>query len=284
MAKGVLLKEKDAFNMSYVLFTSFGGAIVIDGGRREDMPLLKEVVKDAPIKAWILTHPHDDHIDGFVSLYEGNDVPFDIERVIFNFPDYDSLMKVENPPDPDYFHRELNEMLPRFNSIKWRFAEKTTILKQGDCFNIDDLHFECLYSIHEGLYDNLDNDSSLVIKVKGPKKDILFLGDLGPIGGDYLLFENGDKLHSYYCQMAHHGHMGVSFEVYRKIQPTIALWNAPKWLYDEEEKPVYLKDKGYLVLESRLRMHGEKVTREWMELLGVKENHVSYQGNYEFEL
>ena len=40
------------------------------------------------------------------------------------------------------------------------------------------------YSYHDGLFSNLMNDSSLVFSVTTPNKKVLFLGDLGPEGGD----------------------------------------------------------------------------------------------------
>ena len=58
--------------MSFVVVTKENNAIVIDGGRHEDMPLLKQYVDGRHIAAWILTHPHIDHISGFVSEYKKN--------------------------------------------------------------------------------------------------------------------------------------------------------------------------------------------------------------------
>lgn len=52
--------------MSFVLVTKADNVIVIDGGRPEDMPLLKKYIDGRHISAWILTHPHEDHIGGFV--------------------------------------------------------------------------------------------------------------------------------------------------------------------------------------------------------------------------
>ena len=49
--------------MSLVLITKEGNAVIIDGGRPEDMPLTRELVGGRPVKAWILTHPHVDHTE-----------------------------------------------------------------------------------------------------------------------------------------------------------------------------------------------------------------------------
>ena len=64
------ITETSAFMMSFVIITKNNNAIVIDGGRPLDMPLLKEYVGGRHISAWILTHAHEDHISGFISEYK----------------------------------------------------------------------------------------------------------------------------------------------------------------------------------------------------------------------
>ena len=81
------ITETSKFMMSFVLVTKSDNVIVIDGGRKEDMPLLKEYVGNRHIAAWILTHPHDDHISGFISEFNRNRLAdFDIEKLYYNFP------------------------------------------------------------------------------------------------------------------------------------------------------------------------------------------------------
>ncbi len=60
------LTETSKFMMSFVIVTKNDNVIIVDGGRPEDMPLLKEYVAGRHISAWILTHAHIDHISGFV--------------------------------------------------------------------------------------------------------------------------------------------------------------------------------------------------------------------------
>ena len=66
MPKLYILTEHSPFMMSYVFITDAGNAVIIDGGRESDMPHLREIVGERKISAWILTHPHVDHIAGFV--------------------------------------------------------------------------------------------------------------------------------------------------------------------------------------------------------------------------
>ena len=271
-----MLTETSEFMMSFVIVTKKNNVIIVDGGRREDMPLLKKYIAGRHVSAWILTHAHSDHIDGFVyEMAKNGGADFDIETVYYNFPDYDELIAITDVPDLQYFREELNEMIPAFNAVKDKFIDKARIVEKGDKIIIDEITIDILYSYTGGLYANLMNDSSLVFKLCGENKSVIFLGDLGPDGGDRLFRESKDLLKADYCQMAHHGHMNVSMEVYAKIMPEACFWCAPKWLYEESEIPDYLSDGEELKKAGRIRMYGTALTRKWMELLGVKKHYVS---------
>jgi len=279
------LTETSKFMMSFVLVTDKDNCIIIDGGRPEDMPLLKQYVNGRHISAWILTHAHMDHISGFVDEFNRNNAAdFDIETVYYHFPPYDELIDKTDVEDITYFRTELNSMLPAFNQALPLFKEKTHIVRQGETLDIDDVHIDFLYTYHEGLTVNLMNDSSLVFKVTAPNKTVLFLGDLGPDGGDVLFRESRHLLKSDICQMAHHGHMNVSMEVYAEIMPEACLWCCADWLYNEPEVPVYLQDVEKLRRMKRIRMYGTAVTRKWMDILGGRRHNETKDGTNRIEL
>lgn len=284
MATMYALTETSPFMMSFVIITKAGNCIVVDGGRKEDMPLLKQYVGDRKIKAWILTHAHDDHIDGFIcEMQKNGGADFDIEKVYYNFPDYDVLMKEENVPDLLYFRQELNEILPAFNVAKEKFVHKAHIVKQSEKIGVDELEIEFLYAYHDGLYSNLMNDASLVFKITGGEKIVLFLGDLGPEGGDVLYAESREKLKADIVQMAHHGHMNVGKEVYAAINPQICIWCAPIWLYEEKVRPDWMTEEWFSKDETRRHMYGTAVTRAWMQELGVQAHYVTGNGTQTIE-
>ena len=280
-----MLTETSKFMMGFVIVTEKNNCIIIDGGRTEDMPLLKKYVGGRHISAWILTHPHSDHISGFIDEMKRNTcADFDIERICFNFPDYNELISHTEAPDYEYLVNDSKEMLPEFESIIPLFSDKIYIPKQGDILTVDELKIEFLYTVHGYILANPMNDSSLVFKVSSPNKSVLFLGDLGPDGGDTLYRELRHKLKSDMVQMAHHGHMNVSMEVYAAIEPSACLWCCPDWLYAEEEVPVYLSDVEKLTRMRRIRMYGTAVTRKWMDQLGVKTHYVTKDGTQEIIL
>ena len=145
-------------------------------------------------------------------------------------------------------------------------------------------YIDFIYSWHDGLYNNPMNDSSLVFKITSPNRSVLFLGDLGPDGGDVLFRESRHLLKSDIVQMAHHGHMNVSMEVYAEIAPEACMWCAPDWLYDEPVLPPYLADGERLMKNGRVRMYGTALTRKWMDILGVRKHYVTKDGTNEIVL
>ncbi len=272
------LTETSPFMMSFVIVTKNDNVIIVDGGRKEDMPLLKEYVGGRHISAWILTHAHNDHISGFISeMKENGGKDFDIEKIYYNFPPY-SLIENHNVPSYEYLKSELNESLPAFNEIEPLIRDRAHITYQGESIQIDECKIDFIFSYHEGLNSNLMNDSSLVFKLTTPNKSVLFLGDLGPDGGDVLFRESRHLLKADIVQMAHHGHMNVSMEVYAEIMPEACMWCAPDWLYDEPVVPPYLADGEKLMKMGRVRMYGTALTRKWMDLLGVKTHYVTKDG------
>ncbi len=281
-----MLKEASPFMMSFVIVTEQNRCIVVDGGRPDDMPALKAAIGGRTVAAWIMTHAHSDHVSGILSELEKNGAyDFDVERVYHHFPCYAELVKqTEKAPDPEYFTEDINETLPVFERVRPRFAHKERIVEVGDKICVDEVEIEILYTPQEGLWANPINDSSIVFRLTTPRKSVLFLGDLGPDGGDRLFHYARHKLKSDIVQMAHHGHMNVSMEVYAAIAPEACLWAAPLWLYDEGEIPEYLPDSQKAIQMNRIRMYGTAVTRRWMEQLGVKKHYVSGNGTQKVEL
>lgn len=264
--KMYVMPETSPFMMSYVIITEQGNCVIIDGGRPEDVPLLREKVKGRKIKAWFLTHPHLDHISAFNQLVEDNDPDFDFEKVYYNFFDVDNFVSKDRGEDWD--------TIVKFNAIYPKIKHKAQVVCTGDVITIDELNVEVLYHYDEKsvfVKPNI-NDTSIVFRVTTPRTAVMFLGDLGPEGGDILVEQGEEKLRAEYCQMAHHGHAGVGPDVYMHINPRVCIWNAPEWLWEEE---------GRLV---DFRCYGTKRTRWWMEKIGVKEHIVTKDGMAEIEL
>lgn len=278
------ITETSQFMMAFVLVTKQNNVIVIDGGRPEDMPLLKEYIGGRHISAWILTHAHGDHISGLISEFHKNRLKdFDIEKIYYNMPPYQALLDRTDVPDATYFARELGE-LKHFADIMPELAPLSHIVTQGESIDVDECHIDFLFTYHDGLFSNLLNDSSMVFMITTPNKKVLFLGDLGPEGGDVLYEESRHLLKADIVQMAHHGHMNVGMEVYAAIMPDACMWCCADWLYDEPEIPKYLQNREKLRSMQRERMYGTTLTRQWMDILGVKTHYVTKDGTQQIEL
>ena len=257
------LTETSSVMMSFVLKTAAGNAVVIDGGRPEDIPLLREIIADSTVRAWILTHPHVDHISGFTALIGGKEDSLWPEKVYYNFHSLDLAEKEDT--EEAYTLRE-------FLEVESHITDRAVKVREGDTFQIDELRITILQSyepdapIINGTLTG--NENSLVFRVEGPNKSVLFLGDTGPLGGDRLYQRHWQDLQSDLVQMAHHGHSGVGAEVYMAISPKACLWCCPDWLY--EESPECYGN----------RIWGTVMTRKWMEWLGVTQHYVTKDGTH----
>ena len=265
-AELILQTETSPFMMSLVLKTSAGNAVIIDGGRPEDLPLLREIVGDSPVKAWILTHPHMDHISGFVHAVRTGFGNLGPEKVVYRFPPLEFAERTE--PAEAYTLREFYEIEDAIRPIAVR-------PKEGDRFAVDDLAFSVLLAFEEddpvvplrpGDQNSTGNDASLIFRVEGPRKSVLILGDAGPLEGDRLFARHWRELRSDIVQVAHHGHGGVGAEVYIAAAPRTCLWCCPDWLYEED--PYVIPD----------RLCGTKMTRLWLDAIGVKDHIVTKDG------
>lgn len=268
----ILQTETSAFMMSIILKTAAGNAVVIDGGRPEDMPLLWELVGDAPVKAWILTHPHLDHITGLTELiHSGNPASWP-EKIYYHFPTLAFLEETE--PAEAWTLRE-------FLEIEDRITDRRVLLREGDRFSVDELDFTVLQSFDPATplvparpedQNSTGNENSLVFRIDTPGKSVLILGDAGPLAGDRLMARHWQELKADIVQMAHHGHGGVGAEVYLAASPKACLWCCADWLYNEA--PYCLPD----------RLWGTVMTRHWMEWMGVTEHYVTGDGTHRIVL
>ena len=264
-SKMYMLTETSKFMMSFVIVTDQDHVIVIDGGRREDLPLLRQYVAGRKIVAWFLTHPHMDHIDAFIETMQSGDPAFDIEAVYCNFPPADFVRQHE---------RAEAHTSDEFDALRPILGSRLHTVQTGDVITADNLSFEVLYSWREeyGFTRNAVNDSSIVLRMTSANTSVLFLADLGPEGGDKLLELSREKLRSDYCQMAHHGGLGVSMDVYFEISPRVCLWPANEQQYNAPDK------------RHSYRMYYAGTTRRWMERLGAEEHLITKDGTAEIDL
>ena len=230
MAKLHFLKSvTDTINTSFII-ESNGTLIVFDGGFESEEPYLYEYLKSlgGHVKAWFLTHFHDDHFGCFLTMLQKHpDITMD--EVCFNFPPDEYLVRWE----PKQSHNPTEVWLSLFREAIAARNIPTVTATVDDVYAFDEGNVTVRVLRTYNTAFNYINNSSTVFRVEVDGKSILFLGDLEPDGGRELI-ETVDHalLKADYVQMAHHGQGGVEKEVYEVVKPTYCLWPTPSWLWD----------------------------------------------------
>lgn len=255
--------------MSYMIETPDGRIVMIDGGNCRETPdgeflleLLKE--KGGHVSAWFITHAHDDHIGALVYILENAPEAVTIDRICWDLPPLEWLYGI------DAAFAGVAERLMR--AVE-RQGIPVVRLRAGDVLDVgvrveiirdgrDYMKYTDAYAI---------NDTSVCMRVGFPRREVLFVGDIGAIAGDELLERCPDKLPCGIVQMAHHGQDGAKRSFYEAVRPEVCLWNAPDWLWENDIGGG--RGSGpWKTLE----------TRGWMEEMGVKQNYACAMGDFLF--
>ncbi len=247
--------------MGYIIKTSEGKVIVVDGGTREDAPNLEKHINELgnKVDVWFITHPHSDHAGAIIEIIEETDIP--INKIYYTMNDIEWYQQ--------YASERANEAEDFKNAMQnERVKDIAEEVSLNQIINIDFIECEILGIKNPEITEDAFNNSSMVIKMNLPETSILFLGDTGAESGDKLLETQASKLKSDIVQVAHHGQNGAKESLYQAIQPSICLWPTPEWIWNN--------DNG----------EGENTgpwttfeTRSWMEKLGVKQNIIEKDGD-----
>ena len=252
--------------MSYVIKTSQGKIVVIDGGASADGAYLKSFLNrlGGEVSAWFLTHEHYDHVEAFIwNLQDTSNDRIKIKKIYANFPTVSWIEKYE---------KQYAFTIKDFNAAMTKAKRKKTVVNAGDEIDIDEIKIEILYVNTNTFKVNAINNSSLLIKFSDDTKSVLFTGDLGEeAGNDIIKKVDHRKLKSEYVQMAHHGQAGIGKNLYELINASYYLWPTPLWLWNNDNGGG--KNSGpWKTLE----------VRKWVEELQGKGNYVSGNGLYKF--
>ena len=245
--------EREAQMLSSMIVTKDNHVIVIDGGWDYDAERLATKIKcyGGVVDAWLITHADPDHIGALYRIMQdGYDIK--IKSIYCSLASDEWYKKYS--PDTSYFVFLFRKSIENYHFVS---TKKNDIIKVGTSKIIvlnDRYEFD----------ENSVNNSSIVYKVIVDDTSILYLGDLGYEGGEKLLAETPPYLlSSDIVQMSHHGQAGVGEDVYKAIDPKIALWSTPQWLWINQN------GKG---------KYKTQETRQWMQEIGCK-NYVTADGD-----
>ena len=256
--------------MSYLIDTPDGKTIMIDGGHHcaEDAEHMYNLLKErgGKVDLWIITHAHDDHFGALLWLLENmDDFDLQIEKMCFTFPPTEWFKDIEDGLCYTALCDFLDE-LEKHNIPHEDLVGGTTL----DCGGIS---IEVLNNCTNYKNYNSINDTTIVLLVHFPKRDVLFLGDLAVAGANDLITTYGkSKLRCDIVQMAHHGQQGVNRDFYEIVRPKFCLYTAPDWLWDNNSGNG-INSGPWKTLE----------TRKWMEELGAEQSFPCAFGDYLFE-
>lgn len=249
--------------LSLILQDKNGALVVVDGGWSDDQGHLADVIrsKGGHVSGWFLTHPHSDHAGALISILNNPDSQITIDNIYYNFTSQDWYDTFGNGRGS--FVAELREALAKVPQEKLHGD-----ITKGQEFQFGEIRAVVMNNPYL-LQSTSVNNSSVVYKFYLNGVSILVLGDLGPEAGDLMLMDNGaEALKSDIVQMSHHGQYGVGRDVYAAVNPSIALWPCPQWLWDNNNGGG-VGSGDWKTLE----------TRQWMEELGVRANYSIKDGD-----
>jgi len=258
---------------SYTITDGQGGLAVVDGGRAWQSEALVEEIKKrgGVVDAWIITHPHDDHCGVLASVLaaEWDKTEIEIKQIYIGEMDYEAVSAEGAERSDTYGYLLMG--LEGHDNVQW--------LSAGDELDVIGLRMKVLHTCNDTVIShsgNIMNDGSMVFKLYGKNKSVLFLADtadnnellaaeitepsqgseMGRLLAEEIMSEFPEDVKSDIVQMSHHGNGSYPDYFYEAIAPSKAFFDAPDWLMENRNKETgltsYYSTPHYVELMQRL--------------------------------
>lgn len=214
---------------AYSVITPEGDLYLIDGGfHGEDGDRIASYIEanGGKVKAWILTHPHVDHIGAFLDYMEENShkvetvyySPF--TREFFEEEPDPEIYNIINNPNAILFYEFLDMMEATKDHVSY------LPMKCFDRLNLGKLKLECFHSFDPDIHDV--NGNSLVFTLSYQDFCLLLTGDMTEETLSVIkkkISSEAEFLHPDILQIPHHGYMAgiASTKLYEETSPDYVL-------------------------------------------------------------
>ncbi len=192
---------------------------------RERTPEGQQIV----INGWLITHTHTDHVSKFLDFLKYNTENVRIEGFYLNLLP-ESYVIDDWGREEQYFNELTRNTLKKLTSIP------KCKLHSGQSFKLRNLEIDVLCT-HEDVYPEKIkdfNDSSSIVMVTVENTKIFIPGDASGLESDILERRFGENLKCDIAQIAHHGHFGLSENVYKLLNAKTVVFPITRIKYSEE--------------------------------------------------
>ena len=217
-------------SMAYSITDPNGRLIMIDGGWEQDANHIRSIVQSNGnhVYAWIVTHPHPDHVGALNKILSNNTTGMRIDHIYT--PKINSTRYEETKRDYDRIetYRTFKKLTQNLNTVSW--------LKEGDKFSVLGLTFTVLHAWDKEVdtfKSNLCNYGSLMFMVNGEQEKMLFCADAERAVQNSIINRHKNELSADFVQVAHHGNWGLTASFYNIVQARVAFFDAPSWIVND---------------------------------------------------
>ena len=224
--------------MGYIITLSDGSFIIVDGGYSDEhdkvynkLVELNGGSKDGIIiRAWLITHAHNDHYECFVSFAKKYASAVTLEYFMY-CPETPATRR--SGWGGIFTWGEIYDYINLFSGTK------TLIVHTGMEFKFGDVYMEILYAPDDMIIDFIpdnQNEYSIVSRFYTKTKSALLLGDAGNDVATRFEYNYGTYLKSDICQAAHHGVEDFPLSTYNLIKAPIMFYPCDQELYDSNSR------------------------------------------------